>query len=453
MIAGENERRNACGKVQKMDLLKYLENGVTPHQVVKSSAEWLKEEGFTELKLNAPFKIKKGGKYYLPVYSTTLVAFSVGENATETSGFHIAAAHTDHPCLHLKPKAELKANGYLKIDTEVYGGPIYNTWLDRPLSVAGIAALKSGDPYAPKIKYVDFKRPIVTVPNLAIHFNREVNKGIELKPQNDLLPILGPVQAEVKTSAKSADKKASDSDEFFLEALAKELKCEVSDILDFDLYVYNTDKPEVIGLNSDMLSSPRLDNLTSCYALLSAITKKNRKDGINVAVLFDHEEIGSGTKQGADSDILETVLKKIYDGLKFNRDALSDAVLNSFLFSVDVAHAVHPAHAEKYDTVNRAGMNSGVTIKINSSQKYTFDTSAVATCVSLCEKGKVKYTKYANHSDVPGGRTLGPMISSHLPMRTVDIGVPILAMHSARELMGLEDEEHLVKLMEEFYKK
>ena len=435
-----------------MDILEYLEKGVTPHQVVKTSAEMLKKQGFTELMLDEPFKLEKGGKYFLSVFSTSIIAFTIGEKTTAKQQFHIAAAHTDHPCLHIKPKAEMQAGDYLKIDTEIYGGPIKNTWLDRPLSIAGIVALRGKNAYAPAIKYLDFKRPVVTIPNLAIHFNREVNKGVELKSQSDMLPILGPVVKDESSEKKGKDSKDNERNTYFLNAVAAELKCDVKDILDFDLYVYNTDKPEIVGLNSDMISSPRLDNLTSCYALLSGITGSARKDGINVAVLFDHEEIGSGTKQGADSELLENVLKKIYHSLKFNDDALLDSISGSFLFSVDVAHAVHPAHGEKYDPVNHCGLNSGVVLKLNSNQKYTFDTSAVATAVALCEKAGAKYTKFANHSDVAGGGTLGPIISRHLPMRTVDIGVPILAMHSARELMGLKDEEDLTKLMMEFYK-
>lgn len=423
-----------------MELFQYLAAGVTPHQVVKVSAEMLDEEGFIELKLEKPFSIERGGRYYIKAFSTTLIAFTVGENADEEQAFHIAAAHTDHPCLHLKPKAELKTGEYLKIDTEVYGGPINNTWLDRPLSIAGIVALKGHDSYCPEIRYVDFKRPIAIVPNVAIHMNRDVNRGIELKAQNDLIPIIGTM------------KDGLDKDAYFLEAVARELDVDSAYILDFDLYVYNCDEPEVVGLNSDMISSPRLDNLTSCYALLEGISSCTRMDGINVAVLFDHEEIGSGTKQGADSSLLENVLAKIYTALGFNERSLSDSVYKSFLLSVDVAHATHPAHGEKYDPINNAAINSGVMIKINSNQRYTFDTSAVATITSLCEDCGAKYTKYANHSDVAGGRTLGPMISSHLPMRTVDIGVPILAMHSSRELMGLEDEEHLIRLMKQFYK-
>ncbi len=423
-----------------MNLFEYLSKGVTPHQTVAASAEFLKDNGFTELKLSEPFTLKKGGKYFIKTFSTTLISFTVGKKVTPAAGLHIAAAHTDHPCLHIKPKAEMTSNSYMKVDTEVYGGPILNTWLDRPLSIAGIVALKSKDPYQPDIRYIDFKKPVAYIPNLAIHMNREVNKGVELKKQNDMLPVLGLLNESMN------------KDSFLLDAIAKELDTDKKNIADFDLYVYCLDKPNYVGLNEEMLSSPRLDNLTSCYALLQGIKDGVRKDGVNVAVLFDHEEIGSHTKQGADSAVLKLVLEKIYTALGLSTADLNDAILKGFLFSVDVAHATHPAHAEKYDAINNAKFNEGLTIKVNSNQRYTFDTSAVATCVALCEKAGAKCQKFANHSDMVGGGTLGPIISSWLPMQTVDIGVPILAMHSACELMGREDQDHLNKLMTEFFK-
>ena len=420
-----------------MELTEYLSKCVTPHQTVKTSADILKKAGFTELKADKPFNVKKGGKYFIKVYSTTLIAVTVGDKAKESDGLRIAAAHTDHPCLHIKPAAEMSHDRYMRINTEVYGGPILNTWMDRPLSIAGIAAVRSKDPFTPEIRYVDFKRPVVTIPNLPIHVNREVNKGVELNKQVDVIPILGPTDKKPAT-------------DYFKNAVADELGIDKQDLLDFDLYVYNCDTPEVIGLNKDMLSSPRLDNITSCYALLEGITG-NVRNGIDVAVLFDHEEIGSHTKQGADSAMLKTMLEKLWDGLKFNRSTLSDAIFSGFLLSVDVAHAVHPSHSEKYDPVNTAFFNTGVTLKVNSNQRYTFDTSAVATVQAICDKHKIKYAKFTNRSDAVGGGTLGPIISSWIPMRTVDIGVPILAMHSARELMATSDEKELIKLIKNFF--
>ena len=279
-----------------MDLLKYVSLATTPHQAVAAGADYLKERGFEELPLGKAFDIKKGGKYYLTAYSTSLIAFTVGAETTENQVFHVAAAHTDHPCLHIKPKAEMAPGRYLKIDTEIYGGPILNTWLDRPLSVAGRVALKSDDIYHPEIKLVDFARPIATIPNLAIHFNRKVNEGSELNKQSDMLPIIGLFEESMNKN------------NYFLELLAKECQVAPEDILDFDLYVYALEPGCYVGVNEEMISAPRLDNLTSCFALLSGISGEVRKDGINVAILFDHEEIGSRSKQGADSALLQMVL-------------------------------------------------------------------------------------------------------------------------------------------------
>lgn len=424
-----------------MALLEYIKKATTPHQAVAAGAEFLKEKGFEELSLGQAFDVKKGGKYYLTAYSTTLIAFTIGKKVKETQEFHVAAAHTDHPCLHIKPKTEMTPGKYLKLNVEVYGGPILNTWLDRPLSIAGRVALKGKDAYHPMMKLVDFARPVATIPNLAIHMNRKVNEGVELNKQSDMLPIIGLFE------------EGMNKDDYFLELLAKECQVKKEEILDFDLYVYAVEEGGYVGVQEELISSPRLDNLTSCYALLHGITGKVRENGINVAILFDHEEIGSRSKQGADSALIKLVLEKIYAALGFDEKALTDSIFNSFLFSVDVAHAVHPHHAEKYDPVNQANMNEGIVLKLNSNQRYTFDTEAVAIAQGICDKYKVKYQKFANRSDVAGGGTLGPIISSWLPMRTVDIGVPILAMHSARELMGRKDQEYLENLMAGFYAK
>lgn len=422
-----------------MSLLHYIKEATTPHQTVAASAAILSEQGFTRLELGTPFPLEKGGRYFLTAYGTTLIAFTIGNQVTASQQFHIAAAHTDHPCLHIKPKAEIAPGNYCKLNVEVYGSPILNTWLDRPLSVAGRVALKGSDVYHPAIRLIDFHRPIATIPNLAIHMNRKVNEGIELNKQTDLLPIIGLFEETMNR------------DDYFLELLAAELAVAKEEILDFDLYVYNAEEGCFLGSHEEMISAPRLDNLTSCYALLSGIHTQQREDGINIAILFDHEEVGSRSKQGADSALLSMILEKIYDGLGFDRRALSDSILNSFLFSVYVAHALHPHHAEKYDPVNQAYFNHGIVLKLNSNQRYTYDTEAVAIAQGICEAGNVPYQKFVNRSDVVGGGTLGPIISGWLPMKTVDVGVPILAMHSARELMGRQDQEALEALMRCFY--
>ena len=452
-------------------LAEFIKKAVSPYHTVEEARKLFDGAGFRELKIEEDWDIKQEGKYYVLPFKTTLFAF----NTAEREGLHIAAAHTDFPCLHIKPVAELEQRGYLRVNTEVYGGPILNTWLDRPLSIAGRVLLKSDEVYAPRELLVDFKRPVLTIPNLAVHYNREVNDGVKLTKQNDMLPLLGMMNDKLN------------KDSYFLDILAKEIKEEKEDILDFDLIVYNAEEPSFIGIDKEMLSSPRLDNITSCLALTEGLiaseneetragkgknTAGRKKSGLNMIALFDNEEIGSMTKQGADSELIRLILRKIYHSLDQESDKgskrekqaqdtsgnvyietdLDMALRKGFLLSVDVAHALHPAKAERYDPVNNMRMGDGVTLKLSANQRYTYDGVAVASVQQLCEKNGIKYKKFVNNSDMPGGGTLGPIISSHLPMYTVDIGVPILAMHSARELMGASDQEELVKLITAFFK-
>ena len=429
-------------------LAEFIKKAVSPYHTVEESRKILEEKGFARLEAGKEWKLKKGGKYYVIPFKTAIFAFTLPKAKT-SRGVHIAAAHTDFPCLHLKPKAEQESAGYMRLNVEVYGGPILNTWLDRPLSLAGRVLLKSKDIYAPREVLVNFERPVVTIPNLAIHYNREVNKGVELTKQNDMLPVLGVLTDKLN------------KDGYFVEFLAKEIGAKPADILDFDLIVYNCEAPAFVGMNGEMLSCPRLDNITSCFALVEGIGNKSKKpaskgkttaieEGVDLIALFDNEEIGSGTKQGADSALLNGILRRIYSAIGQTEIELENDIQKGFLLSVDVAHALHPAKTEKFDRNNCMKMGEGVTFKLSANQRYSYDAVAVASLQQLCDKNKIKYKKFVNHSDMPGGGTLGPIISSWLPMYTVDIGVPILAMHSARELMGAADQDELEKLIKAF---
>lgn len=421
-------------------MAEFIKKAVSPYHTVAESAKKLEAAGFERLELTADWKLKTAGKYYVIPYKTALFAFTVP--GKKNGGMHIAAAHTDFPCLHVKPKAELESRGYMRVNTEVYGGPILNTWLDRPLSLAGRVLLRSGNVYEPRELMVDFARPVLTIPNLAVHYNREVNKGVELTKQNDMLPVLGMINDSLNR------------DSYFIDFLAAEIKEKKEDILDFDLIVYNAEEPAFTGMNGELLSCPRLDNITSCIALVEGLiaASKKKTDRLNVIGLFDNEEIGSETKQGADSDLLKGILRRIYFALGKTEIELENDITKGFLLSVDVAHALHPAKADKYDPVNNMRMGDGVTFKLSANQRYTYDGVAVAALQQLCDREGIKYKKFVNNADMPGGGTLGPIISSRLPMYTVDIGVPILAMHSARELMGAADQNELEKLMTAFFK-
>lgn len=438
---------NADGKKLLKEYFEYSDNAVCCYMAVSEAAKMLNAAGFKELRFadgGKKWKLEAGGKYYTVPFASTLFAFTVAEgkkgnkeSAETDRGLRIEVAHTDHPCLHVKPVAEM-AGPYKRVDVEVYGGPILNTWLDRPLSLAGRVMLKSDRTFDPVEKFIDVKRPVLTIPNLAIHYNRDVNKGVELKKQVDLIPIMGGQSAKGNEAS------------YFTEFIAKELKCKKEDILDFDLFVYNTDKACLVGADGEYVLSPRIDNLSSCFAAIKGIIDAPAGNGINVAALFDNEEVGSRTKQGADSSLLTFALRKIYRSLG-KEEMLADDIHNGFLLSMDVAHATHPAHPEKMDTPNGMYMNDGVTIKLSANQRYTYDSVAVAGLMQLCGKYGIKYKRFVNHSDAGGGSTMGPMVSSLLPMKTVDIGVPMLAMHSACELMGAQDLAEITKLAEKFF--
>ena len=403
-----------------------------------SAINRLKDAGFKELVLEDKWDIKKGDKYYINVHDSSVFAFNVGKDF-ENGMLRVAAAHTDHPCLYIKPSPEMTTKGYGKLNVEVYGGPILNTWLDRPLSVAGRVALKSDNPFEPDVRIIDIKKAILTIPNLAIHMNREVNKGVELNRQNDMAPLMAIFDEEIN------------KDNFFMNYLASELKVDVQDILDFELYVYNMDKGQLIGMNGEMISAPRLDNITSVVACVEGIINSSRNDGINVIALYDNEEIGSRTKQGADSNLFGYVMEKLYMSLGYGREEYLAATMKGFLLSIDVAHALHPNKAEKSDPTNQNMMNSGIIIKRASSQTYATDSKTIAMIEMICRNNEIPYQKYACRSDGTTGSTLGTIANKYLPMRAIDVGVPILAMHSARELMGVKDQMYMEKLVKAFF--
>lgn len=420
------------------NLFELIEEGGSPFHVVKAAEKRLQNAGFEKLEFEKAWGLSFGKSYYMVHHGTALVAFTLSEDLHFRDSFRMAAAHTDFPGLRIKPAPEVECKGYQQLNVEVYGGAILNTWLDRPLGVAGKVALKSEDVFAPKIVYFKSKHPILTIPNLAIHMNREVNKGIELNRQKDMLPIVG-------IAGQEADKA------FFIDYLAEELKVDKEEILDFDLYIYNEERPQLVGMKEDMISAPRLDNLTSVNALLDGIIEGKRQSGINLIALFDHEEIGSRTKQGAGSMMLRDVVEKIQ--LSVGRDTcqIKEAIYKSMLLSVDVAHAFHPNQSGKADITSQPILNQGFCIKESGSQSYATDCEAVAIVQQICERKNIPYQKYANRSDIAGGGTLGTIADAFLPVNTVDIGVPILAMHSARELMGKEDMRSLSEFVTNYF--
>ena len=420
------------------NLFGLVEKATSQFHTIEATKEQLVSKGFQELRLKKHWELEKGGKYFLDHHGSTIFAFAIGEKFEPEDGFRIAASHGDFPGFRLKPNAEMEVNKYLQLNTETYGGAILSSWLDRPLSVAGRVVLRTDDVFHPEVKLIDLKKPVLIIPNLAIHFNREMNKGVELRKQVEMLPVYGTTSEELTKGD-------------FLAYVAEHLGVKASDILDYDLTIYNTDTADYVGLQDEFVSAPRLDNLSSTQALIDGITEGVREKGLNMMVVFDHEEIGSRSKQGACSTLMASVLEKIYISLGYSSMDYTNAIEDSLLMSVDVSHAYHPNYGAKYDITNKHVLNTGFAIKAASNQSYATDTEAIGIVQQICDHEGIAYQKFLKHSDSAGGGTLGAIASAMLPVRTVDIGVPLLAMHSSRETMGVKDYESLVEFMEAYY--
>lgn len=420
-------------------LLQLVEEGVSPFHEVAAVETRLVEHGFERLNLRNDWGLEYGGKYYIKHHDSSLFAFTIGKDTGYFQDLRIAAAHTDFPTLRIKTNPEVVTDGYMQLNVEVYGGPILNTWLDRPLSIAGRVALKSDDVFHPEVRLVNVKRPVLTIPNLAIHLNRDVNKGVELNRQTDMEPVMGMLTEQLN------------EDNFFMDFLAKELDVPVEDILDFELNLYNTDAGDFVGMNEEFLSAPRLDNITGVQAVLTGILEEENRDGIHIAAFFDHEEIGSKTKQGAGSNFLTMLTERILIGLGQSKERFMEIMEDAMLLSVDVGHGLHPNYVKKNDPTNRGTLNSGAAIKEAASQSYATDCEAIAIIQQICMQENIKFQKFVNRSDGTSGSTLGSISSAMLPIRTVDVGVPLLAMHSAREMMGVDDQKSLNDLVRAFY--
>ena len=406
---------------------------------VKNTVDILTKNGYSEIFETKKWNLEVDGKYFFKKNDSSLIAFSIGNGKLSDKGFKISGNHTDSPGFRIKPNPEMVEDSYLRLNTEVYGGPILNTWMDRPLSIAGRVVVKSNNVFKPKTILVNIDKPCLIIPNLAIHQNREVNKGVELNRQNDTLPILTLVNEELE------------KENFLLKLIATENSINVVDILDFDLYLYEFEKGTLVGLNDEMISASKIDNLGALYVGLSAFIESKSFNGVNVLACFDNEEVGSSTKQGADSNMLLNSLDRISMSLGLDREEFFCALSNSFMLSVDGAHAVHPAQSQKTDPIIRPKMNHGVALKVTANQSYTSDAYSLAIIKQILEPNKIPYQYFVNRSDTPGGSTIGPISSTHLDINAVDLGLPMIGMHSIRELCGVEDLTNLKRLLKNYY--
>lgn len=410
-------------------LLNLLSNGKTQFHAVKECIDILSQHGYKLIDKDSLSSIKENEKYMVSPYSSMLIAFSAGNNI---NNLRIASAHTDFPMLKIKPQPDINKKGYMEINIEPYGGLIKESWFDRPLGIAGKLVLKSENAFSPKSILYDSQKPICIIPNLAPHLSRG-SKQNEMDIQKEFLPIIGIIK-----------NKKEPLDEFtLLSYIAKELSISIDDVLDYDLYLYNSQKPETLGIQGELLTAPRIDNLSSVAAILKALCNYTSNNSLCVGAFFDNEEIGSRSKQGADSLLLRDILERIIPD--------KNLLYNAFNLSVDVAHATHPNYVEKSDITNDITLGDGLVIKSSASQRYVTDSEAGATVVSLCLDNNIKYIRQANRSGSPGGQTLGPIMSSYLPLKSADIGIPMLAMHSASELICISDYYELCKLIQAYY--
>lgn len=422
------------------NLIGFIEKSPTAFHSVETSEELLKLNGFKKLDSREEWKLEQDGKYYTTKNSSAIVAFTINTNNLKEDGFRIIGSHSDSPSFRVKPNPEMEAEKtYLKLNTECYGGPILNTWLDRPLSIAGRVVLKGESVLRPEETLVNINKPICIIPNLAIHMNREVNEGVALNKQKDMLPLVGLLNDSLE------------KDNFLLKTIAKELGRKIEEIIDFDLFLYEYEKGMLIGPNEEMISCGRLDNLSMAHASLHALIDAKSLNGVNVVAVFDNEEVGSSTKQGADSNMLLNVLERISLCLGQNREEFFRSLYSSFIISADLAHAVHPNVGEKHDPTNRPVMGKGPVIKINANQAYTSDSQSIAVYKTICKEAEVNCQEFVNRSDVRGGSTIGPISSTHIDIPSVDVGSPILAMHSIRELGCVEDHMDIYKTFKKFY--
>ncbi|MGL5616211.1 MAG: M18 family aminopeptidase, partial [Sarcina sp.] len=429
--------------MQKMfseELIDFLYESPTAYNAVEAVKKWLSEEGFKELKSEDRWSLKTGDKCYVEKNGSAIVAFEVGEGKVSENGFKMIGAHTDAPGFRIKPMTQMVAEkNYIKLNTEVYGGPILSTWFDRPLAIAGRVSLVSENPLKPANKIININKPIMIIPNLAIHMNREVNSGYKFNAQKDTLPLVALTNG------------ADVTEDLLMNLIAEELNVKVSDILSFELMPYEFEKGSVIGLKRDLISMGRLDDLSMVHAGLKALVDSKVKSGVNVVFCYDNEEVGSRTKQGAGSPFFHELLERIVIAMGESREDYFRAVANSFLISADLAHAVHPNYGEKHDPTVRPVLGKGPVIKIAASQSYSTDSDSSAVYEAVCRKAGVPVQHFVNRSDVRGGSTIGPIASGHLPVRTVDMGTAVLSMHSVRELMSVSDYNDTIMSFTEFF--
>ena len=423
-------------------LLDFLDASPVNFLAAQNIATELEKAGYRKLDPREPISnVKAGDKLYVTKNDSSVYAFHIGRQPMAQAGFRMICAHCDSPTFRIKPNAEMLCEGgIVKLNTEVYGGPIMSTWFDRPLTIAGRVIVRGQDALNPQTLLLHVKRPLLQISNLAIHFNRQVNDGVKLSKQKDMLPILGIINDELEKG------------NLLMNIICGELSIKPEQVLDFDLYLADATPACTFGVHDEFLSSGRLDDLSMCFAGLEAMIDTDTADATKVLAIFDNEETGSQTKQGAGSPFLAMMLQRIALAQSGSVEAWYQAIERAFMISADNAHAWHPNYSEKYDPTNHPVLGGGPVIKFNAAQKYASDAVSAAVFAEICRQADVPCQRFVNHSDVAGGSTLGNILASSIPLRGVDMGNAILAMHSCRETGSVADHLYTVKAFTQFFK-
>ena len=408
-------------------MMDFIRRSPTAFHAVANLREMLEGQGYSPLNECEPWKLVPGGRYCVTRNQSSIIAFRIPKG--DFNHFQLVASHSDSPCFKLKPSAGRDSNGYAILNVEKYGGMIMQTWFDRPLSIAGRAVVRTAEGIGTRLVCLD--RDLALIPNLPIHFNRAVNDGVKLNPQVDMLPVIGEAGTD------------------YMALVSDALGVDGADILGCDLYLVNRDEPKRWGAKGEYIASPRLDDLECAYASIRALLDAKPSDHVDMVCVFDNEEVGSGTRQGADSTFLSEVTRRIVATL--GGGDYETALARSMMLSADNAHGVHPNHPEKYDENNRVALNGGVVVKFNAAQKYTSDGVSQAVFEEICRRADVPVQRFANRSDIPGGSTLGNIANTHASMITVDIGLAQLSMHAANESAGVHDLAHMIRAMRAFH--
>lgn len=425
-------------KNQAQDLLNFIDISPSPWHAVNSVETSLIAADYKQLHESEAWQLKAGEHYYVVRGGSSIIAFAIGQNDLTKSGMRIVGAHTDSPSLRLKPNTAHATDGLVRLGVEVYGGPILATFTDRDLSLAGRVNVRDGDSY--KTHLVKFNKPMIRLPNLAIHMNREVNEqGLKLNKQTELPLIFGLIQEAVGAEQQ------------FLRVLADELNVTASDILTWELNVFDTQKGVFWGANDEFIADSQLDNLASCHAALTALLATKDPVSTCICALFDHEEVGSESAAGAGGSFLADIIQRMTINLGMSEEARQQAIAMSFFISADMAHAYHPNFPAAYEPCHRVMVNAGPVIKTNANHRYSTGADTAARFIKLCERAGVPYQQYAHRTDLGCGSTIGPIVASNLGIASVDVGSPMWAMHSLRESAGALDHDYMIKVLQAMY--